>query len=163
MPFNHQGDRSDFNKALAEVRRQPRSDGEVPSDLFFRRKVRGHIIRQESESGNGQIINREKLKLNENISARELAKLSVGQIVRVRNQVSKTWERKAKIAEVCEFGRSYELLGLDDEVKFRRNRKFLKPVNDDKTASEAVDRPSYPGPGPMRNATESSGKVIKTD
>ena len=56
--------------------------------------------------------------MNEKKSARELSKLSVGQIVRVQNQVSKTWERKAKIAEVCEFSRSYELIGLDDEVNF---------------------------------------------
>ena len=102
------------------------------------------------------------MKLNENKWARELPKLSVGQIVRVQNQVGKTWERKAKIAEVCEFGRSYELIGLDDEVKFRRNRKFLKPVNDDKNDSEAVDRPEPLRPRPSENAETQQNEVRRS-
>ena len=145
-----QEDNSDFSKALAELQRQPRSHGEVPSYLFFRRKVRGNIVRQGNDKN--EIVERQKLRLNENPSARELKQLEVGQIVRVQNQVSKTWERKAKVLQMCDFGRSYKLQSLDDdEVQFRRNRKFLKPVaepgaeptaecTEDKSADNTVDR-----------------------
>ena len=53
---------------------------------------------------------------------------------------------------MCEFERSYELQGLGDEVVFHRNRKFLKPVNDKETASEAVDKPELTRPRPSESA-----------
>ena len=132
-------DKSDFLSALAELRRQPRSDGEIPSDIFFKRKVRGQVVRCDGKNQEKSFV-REKLKLNENSKAKELPLLKVGQIVRVQNQISKTWEKKAKVTEICEFGRSYELISLNDEVRFRRNRRFLKPVNE-ADAETAEDRP----------------------
>ena len=68
--------------------------------------------------------------MNENANARELSKLQIGQIVRVQNQTTKTWERKAKIVGICEFNRSYELENMSDGKLFRRNRKLIKPVAD---------------------------------
>ena len=114
-----------FQPALAELRRQPRSDGEIPSDLFFRRKVRGHLVRNDNLE---KEITREKIKVSENAKAKELQKVQIGQIVRVQNQSTKTWERKAKVIGVCEHDRSYKLQDVSDQKIFRRNRIFIKPV-----------------------------------
>ena len=49
-----------FYSALAEMRRQPRSDGEI----FFRRKVRGKSIRNETKDRLSKEIVREKITVN---------------------------------------------------------------------------------------------------
>ena len=66
--------------------------------------------------------------MSENAKAKELQKVQIGQIVRVQNQSTKTWERKAKVIEVCEHDRSYKLQDVSDQKIFRRNRIFIKPV-----------------------------------
>ena len=60
-----------FQPALAELRRQPRSDREIPSDLFFRRKVRGHLVQNNNLE---KEITREKIKVSENAKAKEKCK-----------------------------------------------------------------------------------------
>ena len=97
-----------------------------------------------------------------------MKKLKIGQIVRVQNQVSKTWERKAKVLQMCEFRRSYELQGLGNEVEFCRNRTFLKPVSEedvDESANEAVNRPKPTGPsestGNQNQQLQRSARLIE--
>ena len=122
--------REDFKSALAEMRRQPRQDGQVPSDLLWRRKVRGNAVSLAKNPGEivEKSVNDRDVEKSENSEKRELRQLKPGEIVRVQNPKTKEWAYKAKVLELCQHGRSYLLERCDDRSAFRRNRIYLRPV-----------------------------------
>ena len=118
----------DFQAALAELRRQPRKDGNIPSDLFLRRQVRGSEPKIRFESG--KVVEKAKIPEPEkkNESGKTLKPLKIGEFVRVQSRKTGLWERKARVIAICEHGRSYELEDLSTQAAFRRNRRFLRPI-----------------------------------
>jgi hypothetical protein len=121
-------EKSDFETALAELRRQPRSDGSIPSELFLYRHVKGDATQLPREQRELPVItatpkSAESAKKKKN----NLPTLKVGQFVRVQNALTKRWDRKAIISGICEFSRSYIMNDCDDDTEFRRNRIFLHP------------------------------------
>jgi hypothetical protein len=129
---------SDYESALAELRRQPRSDGTIPSDLFLNHHVKGGAP-QLPRASVPVIFNPEAEKPDPVAAAvqnKDLHVLKRGQIVRVQNASTKRWDRKATISDICEFSRSYDLIDCEDESTFRRNRIFLRPLYN---ASEEAD------------------------
>jgi hypothetical protein len=141
---------------LAELRRQPRQDGTVPSELFLSRKVRGNApaLSTDSLTKDEELIDLEKSApsaLNEQAkdkneaptmeqapkkddtygerSAKPLTQLKAGDKVHVQHPKSKIWDRWAIVKDKCEFNRSYVLTDCADGKEFRRNRKFLRPVS----------------------------------
>ena len=116
----------DFQSALAELRRQPRTDGKTPSDLFLKREVKGEklkiIPKKELNSENAKHSEAEETSKN------SLRQLKVGEKVRVQNIETKEWKDKAVIVQVCENGRSYFIEMDDDRSGLRRNRRYLRPL-----------------------------------
>ena len=163
--------REDFKAALAEMRRQPRQDGQVPSDLLWRRRVRGDAVNIAENPG--EIVQksvREKNPENpENPAKKELRQLETGEIVRVQNPKTKEWAIKAKVIGQCQHDRSYLLERCDDRSAFRRNRIYLRPVRgaaDSAGADAAAEaqkvRPenaAQTGDGVTKNAQVSTGNA----
>ena len=122
----------DFQRALGELRRQPRQDGLVPGDLFLRRKVRGEAPRNPSseiiEKTSEQIDEQKRKTTRVNESRSELKKLQIGEKVRVQNTKSKIWEKLAIVIAIEDNGRSYVLEDCSDKHAYRRNRIYLRPV-----------------------------------
>ena len=150
----------DFQRALAELRRQPRQDGLVPGDLFLRRKVRGEAPRNPSseiiEKTSEQIDEQKRKTTRVNESRSELKKLQIGEKVRVQNTKSKIWEKLAIVIAIEDNGRSYVLEDCSDKHAYRRNRIYLRPVP---AAGSAVPagKPVPPAPEsavPVRLAPE---------
>ena len=86
----------EFDEALAELNRQPKSDGNIPADLFFKRQVRGQtfkVIKEPNKCVEKMADNTDK-KPN---TSHEWQKLKMGEIVRVLNPRSKLWDETAKI------------------------------------------------------------------
>ena len=122
-------EKSNFEAALAELRRQPRTDGFIPSELFLNRGIKGDSVklpRVNPRKEPGQ-----QIPTTPKNTANDLHELTVGQLVRVQNEKTQRWERKARITEKCDFGRSYELQDIDDSAIFRRNRVLLRPITSD--------------------------------
>lgn len=184
--------KTDFQSALAELNRQPRTDGIIPADIFFRRPVRGNHPRvisdpnsvilknnasgpplepsssfeinepvsqataslpsSETETSNKRERNHseKKIQFQENSNSatirkpenlKEFRKLNPGEIVYVWNIHQKTWSAKAKVLErVTE--RSYNVECCVDFHAYRKNRKYLRPMNASNYANDPDSQPS---------------------
>lgn len=113
----------EFEASLAELNRQPRSNNEIPADIFFRRRVRGNLWRKISDPN--EVICKKKKSETSAKTEHELPRLELGQLVRIQNPKSKIWEEKAKIIGIM---KSYLLENTKDNRVSRKNRRFLKPV-----------------------------------
>jgi transposase InsO family protein len=134
-------DKSDYEGALAELRRQPRSDGTIPSDLFLNRHVKGDATQLPREFN--PVDSEAETEIPTATATAEpnkedLAILERGQIVRVQDASTKRWDRKAEIISICEFSRSYVLVDCENESTFRRNRIFLRPLRESDEADKEL-------------------------
>jgi transposase InsO family protein len=110
-----------FEEALSEFHHTPRDTGFSPSELFFKRKVKGILpsvtnfspTDSPSEPGTAP-----------KASHRALSKLSVGDRVLLQDQ-DKRWRPGYTITALRDHGRSYHILTPSGKT-FLRNRRFLK-------------------------------------
>ena len=122
--------KSEFKENLAELNRQPRSDGNIPADVFLRRHVRGNMPKIIPDPNS--VIRK---KVNENKpdkmgKSHELAILKLGDKVRVQNPKSKLWDEKAKVIGIMKYDRSYLIENCENNRVSRKNRRFLRPFSD---------------------------------
>ena len=97
----------EFEASLAELNRQPRSNNDIPADIFFRRRVRGNLWRKISDPN--EVICKKKKSETSAKTEHELPRLELGQLVRIQNPKSKIWEEKARIIGIMKYDRSYLL------------------------------------------------------
>ena len=117
-----EGEKAEFPDRLAELNRQPRTDGAVPADLFNGRRVRGKHFRAPSAAAP-----EEKQQPKHKPTGKKMSLFRVGDRVRVQNTKTLVWDKEAEVLEIHEAGRSY-VLTLDNGKVFRRNRVYLRPL-----------------------------------
>jgi len=131
-----------FKLALSELRAMPRADGFSPSQMFFKRAVRGSLPNLQGHPNfalaeESRVSEREK----SNLKAPVQSQIEVGQKVFVQHPISKLWDQEGIIISMHENGRSYEIQ-ISDKV-YRRNRRFIRPfpkVSNDLETLDIVEK-----------------------
>ena len=131
-----------FKLALSELRAMPRADGFSPSQMFFKRAVRGSLPNLQGHPNfalaeESRVAEREK----SNLKAPVQSQIEVGQKVFVQHPISKLWDQEGIIISMHENGRSYEIQ-ISDKV-YRRNRRFIRPfpkVSNDLETLDIVEK-----------------------
>ena len=121
------------DRAVAEFRNSRMMGQPAPSELFFRRQVRGELPKLRTEfnvkAGEAQREATRKNLLEKGATGRWSKPLVVGQPVWIQSGVGTKhprWDIEAVIIEVRELGLSYTCVGRDG-TRYLRNRRFLKP------------------------------------
>ena len=118
-----------------EWRNVPRADGVSPSQAFFGRRQRTTLPVLDLSNFNDTFQHasdaradvQQASKDRYDATAHILPDLAPGDIVRVQDPTSKTWNSTGEIVSVHPYGRSYNV-SIDQNAPVRRNRRFLKPV-----------------------------------
>ena len=145
----------DFRNALLEWRSCPRADGFSPAEAFFGRRLRGGengLPMLNTGYGSFDLNSFSELRNESRITAqrsgRDLPQFCIGEHVVLQNPISKKWDSKGVIMEVCSTGRSYILTDEDGRV-LTRNRRFLRrrsispEFGDDPEFEQIVDSPEF--------------------
>ena len=121
------------DRAVAEFRNSRMLGQPAPSELFFRRQVRGELPKLRTkfdvQAGEAQREATRRDLLEKGAKGRYSKPLEVGQPVWIQAGVGTKhprWDIEAVITEVRELGLSYLCTGRDGS-KYLRNRRFLKP------------------------------------
>lgn len=132
-PFNS----PEYFAALLEYRSSPRSPSQQsPNSLVYTASPRtlvpvipGHVGRRDLSPETVNQRRREKEAIADTYAHHKdgLSRLSVGQRVRVKDNLSKTWNLFGTIQQTVPNRRSY-MVKLDNGGLFWRNRKLLQPV-----------------------------------
>ncbi len=126
-------------EALLEYRNTPKDDGLSPAQRLFGRPMKTRLpahpiaykktlqneIRQADKKA---LLLKEKAKTRYNQNAKEMNKLTIGDIVRVQHHVTKRWDLIAEVIGIKERGRSYQVRSETGRL-YWRNRRFLRPYN----------------------------------
>ena len=123
-------ERSNFDKALAQWLQTPREDGYSPSDLFFRRHLRGllpSIPRQIDVQKGGGARDKGQQRYRDQMSGNKtpLTPLEMGDSVVLQDPKSDLWDTKAKVVEKRHNGRSY-WVETEDGESFLRGRPMIR-------------------------------------
>ena len=142
-------------------RNTPRSPTDLsPAQLVFGRHLRDSLpfSRQMLRPQNRYEIEKRRLEVtanrhkeNDESKRRKLPLLRPGQRVRFQDPITKKWEHTGKVVGFGETDRDY---WVKDDVKarrYRRNRRFIKPID-----FEALPPPSQPVQAPPPVAREST-------
>ena len=84
----------EFEASLAELNRQPRSNNEIPADIFFRIRVRGNLWRKISDPN--EVIYKKKKSETSAKTEHELPRLELGQLVRIQNSNKKYGKKRQR-------------------------------------------------------------------
>lgn len=126
-----------FNTALLEWRNTPRTDGKSPSQWLFGRLLRtfapafktvySRMQDKETKDALQQRSNiQEKVETRYNLRSRSLRPLHMGDEVLTKDLWNSPFNRKGKITEIRESGRSYRLDSNGQTIT--RNRRMIKPL-----------------------------------
>ena len=124
----------DFQLALSEFRRVPRSDKFSPAQLMFGYQQRGILpsFTQSQVDLPSAEAAREKTRISQkqtfDVGSHTLSPIAVGTKVLVQHPLSKRWSHKAIILNILDSGRSYNIKFADGR-ETRRNRRFLRPIS----------------------------------
>jgi transposase InsO family protein len=113
-----------FEEALSEFHQTPRDTGFSPSELFFKRKVKG-ILPSLDNAPAAKKAKPDKLSPKLDHSPRKFQKLSIGAKVLLQNQQDKRWRSGYSVTGIREHGRSYEISSESGKI-YLRNRRFLR-------------------------------------
>ncbi|NJL71582.1 MAG: DDE-type integrase/transposase/recombinase [Candidatus Competibacteraceae bacterium] len=129
-----------FDLCLAAFRTAPRSDSFSPADMFFGRKIRGHLPIHPSLTGMQVDLvtaknarQGKRAKQNEYQVGKVLDQLELGQEVFMQDPHSKRWNLTGFIKQLRDDGRSYLVEDPFSRKEFLRNRRHLRPVHGMKT------------------------------
>jgi hypothetical protein len=118
----------DFGLALAEWKNSPRADGYSPSEVFFRRKLRGILPSVNTAPFVPEDFEESRLKERNLVFQsgpdKELPMLSVGDNVVMQNPLTKRWIDKGVVSSMDGNDRSYWIKSNGRDYK--RNRRFLR-------------------------------------
>ena len=121
----------EFRDPVLEVRNTPGADGPSPAHdqklygRFLRTRLPTHPDSLQPASVTRSGLGSEK---GQSDSGKALRRLLLGETVRVQNPKSLRWDESATVVGTTRLGRSYHVQTAQGTV-FRRNRKFLRPVD----------------------------------
>jgi hypothetical protein len=127
----------EFQTELAKFRNAPRQDGVSPSKLFFSRELRDPTLPSLIE--NGLVLSKDaekrqisKLKgYDKTDSRKELSKLDPGTLILIQDVNSGLWDQSGRIISIHDAkGRSYWIKRHGKKQVLRRNRIYLRPINE---------------------------------
>ena len=169
----------DYDLALLALRSTPldstlKSPGEILNGRKYRSTLPEIMQSKQKNNTNNKVV-RDKLKQKQqtsaryyNRSAKEKAKLAVGQSVRVYDIHRKIWE-PATITDIANTPRSYMIRRLSGGVPLRRNEIHIRPTME-KWVSHEPSRDKPPtthgiqkttGSNTMRSSDTSSGTRVR--
>ena len=127
----------EFQNALSRFRSCPRSDGPSPAFLFYHREARDPNIPSLPEKelrlpeGARKRLLKRAERSEKTESRRELSKLSPGTLVLLQDPTSRLWTETGRILSIHdEFERSYLVKRHGRKKPIRRNRIYLRPLNE---------------------------------
>jgi hypothetical protein len=142
-------DKSGLAAAMLMFRNTPRSPTDLsPAQLVFGRNLTDAIpfSRQMLRPQNRYEIEKRRLEVRENqrhendsSKRRKLPLLRPGQRVRFQDPITKKWTLTGKVTGFGETDRDYWVKDDDKAHRYRRNRRFIKPID-----VEAVRPPVQP-------------------
>jgi hypothetical protein len=149
--------------ALLMFRNTPRSPTDLsPAQLVFGRHLRD-FSRQMLRPQNRYEIEKRRLEINDGqrhknylSTRRKLSLLRPGQRVRFQDPITKKWTLTEKVTGFGETDRDYWVKDDEKARRYRRNRRFIKPID-----VEATSPPMQPVQAPAPAGTE-SGKGSRT-
>ena len=146
--FKCKYERSNFDRALAQWLQTPREDGYSPSDLFFKRHLRGLLPSVprtiDVQKGGGARDRKQKEYRDQMSKHAPLAPLMVDDWVVLQDPKSGLWDTRGKITDIRSQGRSYWVETLDGE-KYLRGRPMLRKDISSETDSDMTSRPESDG------------------
>jgi hypothetical protein len=150
-------DKSGLAAALLMFRNTPRSPTDLsPAQLVFGRHLRDSLpfSRQMLRPQNRYEIEKRRLEINDgqrhkndSSKRRKLSLLRPGQRVRFQDPITKKWTLTGKVTGFGETDRDYWVKDDEKARRYRRNRRFIKPID-----VEATSPPKQPvqAPAPAR-------------
>ena len=129
---------SNFDHAFAQWLQNPRQDGYSPSDLFFKRHLRGLLpsLPKTIDTRKAEIArDKTQEKYRQSMSKHNpLPPLKLNDKVVMQNIRTGLWDRKGKIHDIRNNGESYWII-TDEGDKYLRGRSLIKgdivpPINE---------------------------------
>ena len=153
--------RENFEKALAQWLQTPRRDGFSPSDLFFKRHLRGLLPSVPRTIDMQQAIearDKQQEKYRKEMSKHKaLQPMKQGDKIVTQNLRTGLWDIRGTVESVRENGRSYWIRTEEDDT-YLRGRKLIRHRHTDRQTDEETDRQtdsdSDPLPGPAVTAPD---------
>ncbi len=110
---------------VTRVKQEIDKDPTMTNDI---RQRQGCPACAENKADKKAHLLKEKAKTRYDQGAKEMNKLTIGDIVRVQHQVTKRWDLVAEVTGIKERWRSYQVKSETGRL-YWRNRRFLRPYN----------------------------------
>ena len=147
-----------IDETVSAFRNMSMSNGLSPSELFFRRRIRGNLPALQltvNKSQHDAVREKQKQRYldRDKTKAPATQKYEIGQAVWLQDLITKKWDRPGRIAGIRipdgnslgnGEGVSYLVNIVDNRKHRRRNQKFLMPRNEDDDDEPLVDNDNNP-------------------
>ena len=157
----------EFSTCLLEFRNTPNISGRSPAQMFFCRRLRSQLPHlpgsNDLDIANAKIAAEQRkhhMEEQENKSRPPLPTLDIGQKVLIQTPPSKSWDQQGHVTAIRPTDRSYHV-EFDSGKTSVRNRKFLRPIQNDVPIATIPGQSGYDADFPHIQEPRRSARIAK--